>query len=104
MTYLLPLLLGVGHGLSDASAGLLVGLIIQQGSPAMNMQILLYNLVAFGLQPIAGLLFDQINQPRRGAAIGLLSTLAGLVLAPVNLTIAILLIGIGSTCLHAGGG
>jgi FSR family fosmidomycin resistance protein-like MFS transporter len=104
MTYLLPLLLGLAHGASDASAGLLVGLIIQQRSPQMNMDILLYNLLAFGLQPLAGLLFDRLQQPRRGAATGLLLTLTGLLLTSQNLGFAILLIGIGSACLHAGGG
>ena len=104
MSFLLPLILGLGHGVSDAAAGLLVGLIFQQGSNTMNSQILFYNLVAFGLQPIAGLFIDQINRPKQGAAIGLFITLIGLSLTPVNLTFAILLIGIGSACLHAGGG
>ena len=104
MTYLLPLLLGIGHGLSDASAGLLVGLIIRQRAQDMNAQILLYNLVAFGLQPLAGMLFDRIRQPKHGAAVGLLITVTGLLITPLNLNIAIMLIGIGSACLHAGGG
>jgi len=104
MTFLLPLLLGLAHGVSDASAGLLVGLIIQQRAPAMNLQILQYNLLAFGLQPLAGLLFDRINQPRLGAATGLLITLTGLLTLTANMSIAIFLIGIGSACLHAGGG
>ena len=104
MTYPLPLLLGLAHGVSDASAGLLIGLIIQQRSPQMNEHILLYNLLAFGLMPLAGLLFDRIHQPKLGAAAGLLLTLSGLLLTLVNLNLAILLIGIGSAGLHAGGG
>jgi FSR family fosmidomycin resistance protein-like MFS transporter len=104
MTYLLPVLLGLAHGVSDASAGFLVGLIIQQRSPAMNTLILLYNLLAFGFQPLVGMLFDRIGQPKRGAVTGLLLTLTGLLVIPLNLNIAILLIGIGSACLHAGGG
>jgi FSR family fosmidomycin resistance protein-like MFS transporter len=104
MTYRLPLLLGLAHGVSDASAGLLIGLIIQQRSPQMNEHILLYNLLAFGLMPLAGLLFDRLRQPKRGAAAGLLLTLTGLLATLVNLNLAILLIGIGSAGLHAGGG
>ena len=104
MTYRLPLLLGLAHGVSDASAGLLIGLIIQQRSPQMNVHILLYNLLAFGLMPLAGLLFDRIQQPKRVAAAGLLLTLSGLLMTLVNLNLAILLIGIGSAGLHAGGG
>jgi len=37
MTYLLPLLLGLAHGVSDASAGLLVGITWQLSSPAENI-------------------------------------------------------------------
>ena len=104
MTYLLPVLLGLSHGVSDAAAGLLIGLIIQQKSPGMNAQILLYNLLAFGLQPLAGMLFDQIKQARRGAAVSMGMTIAGLLIAPLNITICIYLIGLGSAGLHAGGG
>src|SRR5512145_251866 len=78
MTYLLPLLLGLAHGVSDASAGLLVGIAWQLSSPGGKYLILLYNGLASGLQPLAGLLLDRLNQPRRGAAIGLLCTAAGL--------------------------
>jgi len=104
MTYLLPFLLGLAHGVSDASAGLLVGTIIQQGLPDTNTLILLYNLLAFGLQPLVGLLFDYTHQPRRGTSIALLLTTIGLLLLQTNLMIAIVLIGLGSAGLHAGAG
>jgi len=100
----LPLILGLAHGVSDASAGLLVGWIIQQQSPGMNSLILLYNLLAFGLQLVAGLLFDRLHQPKLGACSGLLLTMIGVLIIQSNLILAILLIGIGSACLHAGGG
>lgn len=106
MTYLLPLLLGLAHGASDAAAGLLVGLIIQQRSANMNTQILLYNLLAFGLQPLAGMRFDRAQSfsPRQGAVVSLAVTMCGLLVMPLNLSLAIYLIGLGSAGLHAGGG
>ena len=104
MTYRLPFLLGLAHGVSDASAGLLVGVLIQQGSSNVNMQILQYNLLAFGLMPLAGLLFDRLQRPKQGTEASLLVTLAGLMMLPFQINTAILLIGLGSACLHAGGG
>ncbi len=109
MTYRLPFMrfalqIGLAHGVSDAAAGLLVGVIIQHAAPEMNLQILEYNLLAFGLMPLAGLLFDRLRRPQQGAAASLLVTLAGLMLLPFQLNIAILLIGLGSAGLHAGGG
>ena len=104
MTYLLPLLLGLAHGVSDASAGLLVGITWQLSSPGGKYLILLYNGLAFGLQPLAGLLLDRFNQPRRGAAIGLLCTAAGVAVTWWTLTPGLILAGIGSALLHAGGG
>ena len=104
MSYRLPFLLGLAHGVSDAAAGLLVGVIIQHGTPDMNLQILEYNLLAFGLMPLAGLLFDRLKRPQQGVSASLLVTLAGLMLLPFRLEISILLIGLGSAGLHAGGG
>src|SRR3972149_4648827 len=104
MQYAIPLLFGLAHGVSDASAGLLVGIAWQLNSPAGKYLILLYNGLAFGLQPIAGLLLDRLNQPRRGAAIGLLCTAAGMTVIRCTLTPGIVLVGIGSALLHAGGG
>jgi FSR family fosmidomycin resistance protein-like MFS transporter len=104
MILVLPLLLGLAHGVSDASAGLLVGRIIQQKSPEVNTLILLYNLLAFALQPFAGMLFDHLHLPKPGACFGLLLTMTGVLTLQANLNLAIILIGLGSACLHAGGG
>ena len=102
---LLPLLLGLAHGVSDAAAGLLVMQVIMLDvAPQGAMLILLYNGLAFGLQPLAGLLLDWLKQPRRGAAIGLVLTSAGIVFSWENLTLGIFLAGLGSMFLHSGGG
>jgi len=104
MNWLLPLLLGLAHGVSDASAGLLVGLIWRSSLPNGARLVLLYNGIAFGLQPVAGLALDAWNQPRRGAALGLLCTALGLFASLHSLALGVLLTGIGSAFLHAGGG
>ncbi len=104
MNWLLPLLLGLAHGVSDASAGLLVGLLLSSNLPNGALLVLLYNGIAFGLQPVAGLALDAWNQPRRGAALGLLCTALGLFASLHVLALGALLMGIGSAFLHAGGG
>lgn len=104
MAWLLPLLLGLAHGVSDASAGLLVGLLWRSNLPNSAALILLYNGIAFGFQPVAGLALDRWNQPRRGAALGLLCTALGLIASLKFLAVGVALVGIGSAFLHAGGG
>lgn len=104
MRWLLPLLLGLAHGVSDASAGLLVGLLWRSDLPNAAALILLYNGIAFGFQPAAGLLLDHWNQPRRGAALGLVCTALGLVLSLRFLAGGMALVGCGSAFFHAGGG
>jgi MFS transporter, FSR family, fosmidomycin resistance protein len=104
MNWLLPLLMGLAHGVSDASAGLLVGLLWGANLSNAAAYILLYNGLAFALQPVAGLLLDRLNQPRRGAALGLLCTALGLLASTRSLIFGVMLVGIGSAFLHAGGG
>ncbi len=100
----LPLLTGLAHGVSDAVAGFLVMQVLMLNSlPAIDY-ILLYNALAFGLQPVAGLLLDTFNVPRRAAAIGLLLSALSLALTWFSLTGGILLAGLGSALFHAGGG
>jgi FSR family fosmidomycin resistance protein-like MFS transporter len=53
---------------------------------------------------VAGLTLDRLNQPRRGAAIGLLCTALGLAVSLRSLPPGVILIGLGSAFLHAGGG
>jgi FSR family fosmidomycin resistance protein-like MFS transporter len=73
-------------------------------SPEGGLLIFLYNGLAFGLQPIAGLLLDRLKQAHMGAAFGLVLTSIGLAVFWVNPRFGILLIGLGSAFFHAGGG
>ncbi len=101
----LALLLGMAHGVSDGAAGLLLGqlghtLAIEQ----VAALVLLYNVLAFGLQPIAGMLADQVDRPRAFGVVGLLLVAAGLALAPVAALPAVALAGIGGAAFHVGAG
>lgn len=98
------LLLGLAHGVSDAAAGFVVGRLLQSGSVENGLLILLYNGLAFGLQPVAGLLLDRLNQSSKGAALGLFLTSIGLAAFLLNPRLGILLVGLGSAFFHAGGG
>ncbi len=100
----LPALSGVAHGVSDAVAGFLVVQVLMLSSlPAVDY-ILFYNALAFGLQPVVGLILDTYNVPRRAAAIGLFLSALSLTLTWFSLTGGILLAGLGSAIFHAGGG
>jgi FSR family fosmidomycin resistance protein-like MFS transporter len=102
---LLPLLLGLSHGISDAAAGLLVMQVLMLNiAPEGAFLILLYNGLAFGLQPLAGLILDRLNQPRQGAAAGLVLTAVGIITSWKSLPFGIFLAGLGSMFLHSGGG
>lgn len=100
----LPALTGLAHGVSDAVAGFLVVQVLMLNSLPTVDYILLYNALAFGLQPLAGLVLDTYNIPRRAAAVGLLLSAVSLVLTWFSLTWGILVAGLGSAIFHAGGG
>jgi MFS transporter, FSR family, fosmidomycin resistance protein len=98
------LLLGIAHGLSDAAAGFAVGVLLQMGSAEGGLLIFIYNGLAFGLQPIAGLVLDRLKQAQGGASLGLILSSIGLAVFWSNPRPGILLIGLGSAFFHAGGG
>lgn len=101
----LPLLFGLAHGISDSAAGFLVGILLQMNvSPAGDYWIFLYNALAFGLQPVAGLVCDRWSQPKRFAALGLTLTAVGLAIAYWALPLSVMLLGLGSALFHAAGG
>jgi FSR family fosmidomycin resistance protein-like MFS transporter len=100
----LPALTGLAHGVSDAVAGFLVVQVLMLNSLPTVDYILIYNALAFGLQPVAGLLVDISNVPRRAAAVGLLLSAISLTLTWSSLAWGILLAGVGSAIFHAGGG
>jgi MFS transporter, FSR family, fosmidomycin resistance protein len=101
----LSLILGIAHGLADAAAGFLLG-----GLPrTMSLEqaswlIILYNILGFGYQPLAGMLADKFQRPRLAVLVGLFSLLLALAIAPWHSQLAVILAGIGSAAFHVGGG
>ena len=100
----LPILTGLAHGTSDAVAGFLVVQVLMLNSQPVVDYVLIYNALAFGLQPVAGLLLDQFKFQRRGASVGLLLSALALILTWVSLTWGILFAGLGSAIFHTGAG
>ncbi|HXF64915.1 MAG TPA: hypothetical protein VNK95_25030, partial [Caldilineaceae bacterium] len=103
--YRLPILLGLAHGVSDGAAGWLLGSLVHDLSlNQVMLLVLLYNVLAFGAQPVAGLLADRWQRPRLAAIAGLCCNGAALLLAPWEARLAVLLAGLGSALFHVGGG
>lgn len=102
---ILPVSLGLAHGVSDCSAGMLLGSLTSSMSIyGIGTLVLVYNLIAFGGQPLAGVLTDKLKSPRLTAIAGivLMSTALGLFyLSPIA---AVILAGIASAAFHVGGG
>ena len=102
--------LGLAHGLSDCAAGWMLGSLAQtQAAGQVIPMVLLYNGLAFGLQPLAGWLVDRWGRLGQAAAASLLLTGFGWLLwdiqaVPGMTALAILVAGLGSALLHAAGG
>lgn len=104
---LLPLSLGVAHGISDCSAGLLLGSISNSISVyAVGSLVLIYNLLAFGGQPLAGILTDKLRNPKLSAVLGLvlMAIALGFGFIQLNPIISVIIAGIASALFHVGGG
>lgn len=102
---ILPTTLGLAHGVGDGAAGLLLGALPRMMPlEQVSVLVLLYNLLAFGAQPIAGWATDKLRRPRAVAVMGL--ALLGLALVVMRLqpVLAVILAGIGSATFHVGGG
>ncbi|MGI6612208.1 MAG: MFS transporter [Candidatus Nanosyncoccaceae bacterium] len=66
--------------------------------------VVLYNVCAFGLQFVVGLVADRIRNPRLVALIGCLMVGVGSVALLWSPVLAILLVGLGNALFHVGGG
>lgn len=101
----LCLILGIAHGLADAAAGFLLGSLPRTMSlEQASGLIILYNILGFGYQPLAGMLTDKFQRPRLAVLVGLFSLLLALAIAQWHSQLAIILAGIGSAAFHVGGG
>ncbi len=102
---LLSIILGLTHGVADGIAGLLLGILPHSmATPQVGTLVVLYSMLAFGGQPVAGLLTDRLRRPQATAIVGLLFLGVALVVAGWNSKIAVMLAGLGSAAFHVGGG
>ncbi|KXK04939.1 MAG: hypothetical protein OZ913_00265 [Ignavibacteriaceae bacterium] len=97
--------LGLAHGIADCSSGLLLGSLVHTTSTLeVGMMVLIYNILAFGTQPLIGLLTDNNQNPRATALAGIGLLIAGIIAFPFSAEISVVLIGFGSSAFHVGGG
>lgn len=102
---ILPVTLGVAHGVSDCSAGLILGSLTNSISIyGVGSMVLLYNVLAFGAQPLAGLLTDKLKNPKLAVLTGLFLMAAAVIMYFINPFIAVLFAGLASAVFHVGGG
>ncbi|HEY9841783.1 MAG: hypothetical protein ACAI44_29020 [Candidatus Sericytochromatia bacterium] len=94
--------LGLAHALADAASGWL--LFSQVSLPQGFGLFLLYNLIGFAFQPLAGTVLDDLDAPRSGVIAGLGLLAAGLWLSTWQLPLAILAAALGSALFHSGAG
>lgn len=100
----LPTVLGLAHGVADATSGwLLGGLLSRLPIDQVVGLTLFYNALAFAAQPLVGRIVDRTQRPALGAILGLL------LLAVSSATggspfVAVPLAGLGSALFHVGGG
>jgi FSR family fosmidomycin resistance protein-like MFS transporter len=66
--------------------------------------VLMYNALAFGAQPLVGLIADRVGQPRAVALLGLGLLGFALVVFGEQPRLAVALAGVGSAAFHVGGG
>jgi MFS transporter, FSR family, fosmidomycin resistance protein len=101
----LPLVLGLAHGVADGAAGLLLGMLGQRMPlEQVALLVLAYNVLAFGGQPLAGVLADRTGKPRAAALAGLALLGVALVGFAGQPQLAVALAGLGSAAFHIGGG
>jgi MFS transporter, FSR family, fosmidomycin resistance protein len=95
--------LSLAHGLADAAAGLLV---VRLATVPINagLTILMYQVLAFAMQPIVGLIIDRYRIARSGVILALLATGIGILCRSSSPTLAILLAGLGAAIFHVSAG
>lgn len=99
-------LYGITHAFVDATcvAVVFAGLLFNHADAQTSLfLVLLYNVLAFGLQPIVGMLFDKLQTPRLAAIIGCMLTIISAVVWKFSLP-AVVFAGLGNAFFHIGGG
>ena len=101
----LLLVLGLAHAVADGTAGWLLGtLSFTAATSQLAALVVVYNVLAFALQPFFGLLADRFERPQAATVAGLLLLVAAVAVFRLDAPISIGLAGLGSGLFHVGGG
>ena len=94
--------LGLLHGLTDASTAFIL---FSQSSIKQTLELyIFYNLIAFALQPLLGVMVDRMKGLQKTLGVSLVLLALGLGLMANNLWLAIVLAASGSALFHVSGG
>lgn len=97
-------LLAVGHGFGDFNAGVLLAALGQRTGADLVTLYLLYNVLAFAGQPLAGVLCDRLGGMRWWFGLGGLLSAGSLLVAEGNPVMAVVCAGVASAFYHSAGG
>lgn len=101
----LPVVLGIAHLVVDASSNFVMMLLLRPARPFDVMWLLIaYNLVAFALQPVVGLVTDRLHRPREAMCLGLLLVAAAMLSLDAPFGLPLALTSLGNALFHVGGG
>lgn len=98
---------GLTHALVDAScAATVLGLADIHGVSTSYWiwLIILYNVLAFGTQPLFGLAVDRLQIPKLSAVVGCVLVACGAIIVYFQPLVAVVFVGVGNSLFHLGGG
>ncbi len=103
----LPIIYGLMHAVVDAASAMVVfaALLLHRLPPVEAFYlVIVYDLLAFGLQVFFGAATDRLRRPKVAVLLGLGLLAAGTVMLTVEPISAAVLAGLGNAAFHVGGG
>lgn len=97
-------LLATGHGLGDFNAGALLAILGHRSGADLVTLYLLYNVLAFAGQPLAGFVCDRFGGMRGWFGLGGVLSAGSLLVAGWNPVLAVVCSGLASAFYHSAGG
>ncbi len=103
--YELVIFLGLVHFFNDCISGLIVGRAAgTKDVLTTGLFVMVYNVLAFGIQPVWGVLGDYMRNYKYVTLLGMILVILSLFTIEINILASIILAGLGSSAFHAGGG
>lgn len=98
--------LGLMHAVVDCGCAMIFSWLLISATLSANSFItiiIIYNILAFGLQIVFGYIIDKTGFARYGAAVGSVATSIALILLPLTPVTAACIAGVGNALFHVGG-